>query len=109
MNTTFHWLHSSIDSFHVTSWPPCWWTKTRDLSLASFVRPPEVVRFSIVIGVSRDWLKSSYSVVHPIVFCAKFIVIFVCSIVLLVDLEANSMRYDTTLIFFCLFLLFCHL
>ena len=46
--------------FHVTSSPPCWWTKTKDLSLASFVRP-EVVRFSIVIGVSRDWLKTSYS------------------------------------------------
>ena len=49
-----------IDGFHVTSSPPCWWTKTKDLSLASFVRPPEVVRFSIVIGVSRDWLKTSY-------------------------------------------------
>ena len=47
----------------MTSSPPCWWTKTKDLSLASFVRPPEVVRFSIVIGVSRDWLKTSYGVI----------------------------------------------
>ena len=53
-------LKGNIDGFHVTSSPPCWWTKTKDLSLASFVRPPEVVRFSIVIGVSRDWLKTSY-------------------------------------------------
>ena len=30
--------------------PPCWWAKTKDLSLASFVRPPEVVLFFIVIG-----------------------------------------------------------
>ena len=51
----------TIDGFHVTSSPPCWWTKTKDLSLASFVRPPEVVRFSIVIGVSRGWLKTSYT------------------------------------------------
>ena len=50
-----------MDGFHVTSSPSCWWTKTKDLSLASFVRPPEVGRFSIVIGVSRDWLKTSYS------------------------------------------------
>ena len=52
---------NTIDGFHVTSSPPCWWPKTKDLSLASFVRPPEVVRFSIVIGVSRDWLKTSYT------------------------------------------------
>ena len=45
----------------MTSSPTCWWTKTKDLSLASFVRPPEVVYFSIVIGVSRDWLKTSYT------------------------------------------------
>ena len=44
----------------MTPWPPCWWTKTKDLSLASFVRPPEVVHFSIVIGVSRSLLKTSY-------------------------------------------------
>ena len=44
----------------MTSSPPCWWTKTKDLSLASFVRPPEVVPFSIVIGVPRGWLKTSY-------------------------------------------------
>ena len=34
--------------------------ETKDLSLASFVCPPEVVHFSIVIGVSSDWLKTSY-------------------------------------------------
>ena len=45
----------------MTSSPPCWWTKTKDLSLASFVRPPEVVDFSIVIGVSGGWLKTSYT------------------------------------------------
>ena len=39
----------------MTSLPPCWWTKTKDLSLASFVRPPEVVHFTIVIGVPRGW------------------------------------------------------
>ena len=44
----------------MTSSPPCWLTKTKDLSLASFVRPPEVVHFSIVIGVPRGWLKTSY-------------------------------------------------
>ena len=44
----------------MTSSQPCWWTKTKDPSLASFVRPPEVVRFSIVIGVSRGCLKTSY-------------------------------------------------
>ena len=42
--------------FHVTSSPPCRRTKTKDLSLASFVGPPEVVHFSVVIGVSRGWL-----------------------------------------------------
>ena len=34
--------------------------ENKDLSLASFVRPPEVVYFSIVIGVPRGWLKTSY-------------------------------------------------
>ena len=43
----------------MTSLPPCWWTETKDLSLASFVRPPGVVPFSIVIGVFRGWLKTS--------------------------------------------------
>ena len=44
----------------MTSSPPCWWSKTKDLSLPSFVRPPEDVHFSVVIGVSRGWLKTSY-------------------------------------------------
>ena len=48
--------------FHVTSSPPCWWTKTIDLSLAPFVRPPAFVHFTIVICVSRDWLKTTYSI-----------------------------------------------
>ena len=32
-----------------------------DESLASFVRPPEVVHFTIVIGVSRGGLKTTYT------------------------------------------------
>ena len=47
----------------MASLPLCWWTKTKELSLASFVHPPEVVHLSIVIGVSRGWLKTSYSYV----------------------------------------------
>ena len=31
--------------------PPCWSTKTKDLALASFVGPPEVVLFFIVISM----------------------------------------------------------
>ena len=50
-----------IGGFHVTSSPPCWWTKTIDLSLAPFVRPPAFVRFTTVICVSRDWLPTTYS------------------------------------------------
>ena len=49
----------------MTSSPPCWSTKTKDLSLASFVGPPEVVHFSIVVGVSRGRFKTSYSLIHP--------------------------------------------
>ena len=45
----------------MTSLPPCWWTKTKDLSLPSFVRPGEVVHFSIVIGVHGGWLKTYYT------------------------------------------------
>ena len=60
-SSAMHRVPWPIDGFHVTSSLPCWWTKTKDFSLASFVRPQEVVRFSIVIGVSRDWLKMSYS------------------------------------------------
>ena len=44
----------------MTFLPPCWWTKTKDRSVASFVRPLEVLHFSIVIGVPRGWLKTSY-------------------------------------------------
>ena len=46
----------------MTSSPPYSWTKTKDLSLAFFVRPPDVLHFSIVIGVPGGWLKTSYSV-----------------------------------------------
>ena len=49
----------------MTSSPPCWLTKTKDLSLASFVRPPEDVHFYVVIGVSRGWLKTSYKTSFP--------------------------------------------
>ena len=38
----------------MTSSPPCWWTKTKDLSSASFARPPEVVLFSILLLVSLE-------------------------------------------------------
>ena len=43
-----------VGGFHMTSSPPCWWTKTKDLSLASFVRLPEVVLFSILLLVSLE-------------------------------------------------------
>ena len=51
----------SMGGFNVTSSPPCWRTKTKDRSLASFVRPPEVVTFTIVMGASGSWLKTSYN------------------------------------------------
>ena len=38
----------------MTSSPPRWWAKTKDLSLASFVRPPEVIHFSILLLVPLD-------------------------------------------------------
>ena len=38
----------------MTSSPPRWLTKTKDLSLASFVRPLEVVLFSILLFVSLE-------------------------------------------------------
>ena len=46
--------------FHVTSSPPCWWMKTKDLLLGSFVRPPKVIPFCIVIGVTTVWLETSW-------------------------------------------------
>ena len=51
-------LDVKINGFHVTSSPPCLWTKTKDLSLSSFVRLPEVVHFTIVTGFPRGWLKT---------------------------------------------------
>ena len=56
---SFRW-YMAIGGFHVTRSPPCWWTKAKDFSLASFVRPPEVVLFFIVLAVSRGWLKTTY-------------------------------------------------
>ena len=53
----------TIGGFHVTSQPPCWWTKTKDFSLAPFVRPPAIVHCSIVICVPRDWLQTTYNMV----------------------------------------------
>ena len=58
-----------IGGFHVTSSSPCWWTKTKDFSLISFVCPPEVVHFPIVIGVPRGWLKTSYTETDHIDTC----------------------------------------
>ena len=42
----------------MTSSLPCWWMKTKDLLLASFARPPEVLHSSIVIGVSEIATKT---------------------------------------------------
>ena len=56
----FRFIFLPIGGFHVTSSLPCWWTKTKDLLLASFVRPAEVALFFIVIGVSGGCLKISY-------------------------------------------------
>ena len=53
-------LCGSKGGFHVTSSPPSWWTKTKDLSLASFVLPPAIVHYIIVICVSRDRLQTTY-------------------------------------------------
>ena len=38
-------LNCLTGGFQVTSSLQCWGTKTKDLSLAPFVRPPEVVHF----------------------------------------------------------------
>ena len=54
-----------IGGFHVTSSPPCWWTKPNDLIFAPFVRPPEIVHCSTVICVFRDWLQTTYEVITP--------------------------------------------
>ena len=51
---------TTINGFHVTSTSPCWWTKTKDSSLAPFVCAPAIVHYSIVICVSRDWLQATY-------------------------------------------------
>ena len=44
-----------ISGFHVTSLSPCWWTKTKDLSLASFVRPPATTQYiTSLLSVSLE-------------------------------------------------------
>ena len=55
------WNCILIWGFHVTSSPPCWSTETKDLFLPPFVQPPEVVHFSVAVGVSGSWFKASYS------------------------------------------------
>ena len=51
---------NNYKDFNKWSSPPCWWTKTKDLSLAPFVRPPAIVDYIIVISVSGDWLQTIY-------------------------------------------------
>ena len=46
---------------------PCWWTRTIAFSLAPFARPPVFVHFTIVIYVSRDWLKTTYELRNQII------------------------------------------
>ena len=55
-----------IGGFHVTSSLPYLWTKTNDLSLAHFFRPPSIVHYLIVFCISRDWLQTIYllGIVH---------------------------------------------
>ena len=43
--------------FQVTSSPPCWWKKTKDLLLATFVGPPAIVHYIICYSVSRGRLQ----------------------------------------------------
>ena len=53
-----------VGGFHVTSSPPCWWTVTKDRSLARFVCPPVFVHFTIVSCVSWDCMKTTYISEH---------------------------------------------
>ena len=57
-------ISSFSSCFHVTSSPPCWWTKTKDLSLASFVRPPEVY-ISLLLLVSPEVGGKRPMITHP--------------------------------------------
>ena len=52
----------SMGCFHVTSSPPYWWTKAKDLSLAPFVRPQAIAHCTIVICVSRDCLQTTFDI-----------------------------------------------
>ena len=60
---------TTIDGFHVTSTSPCWWTKTKDPSLAPFVCAPAIVHYSIVICVSRHWLQATYRKAIAVLHC----------------------------------------
>ena len=48
INVSYSMILHIIGGFHVASSPPCWWTKTTDLSLALFVRPPAFCSLSSV-------------------------------------------------------------
>ena len=50
-----YFYQKEIGGFHVTSSRPCWWTRTIAFSLATFVRPPAFVHFTIVICFSREF------------------------------------------------------
>ena len=54
-------VYTSIGGFHVTSSPPCLWTKTKDLLSAVLFSFPNIVRCIIVICVSRDCLQTTHS------------------------------------------------
>ena len=54
-------FNTSKGGFHVTSSPPCSGGRRHRSLIIPFVRPPAFVRFTIVICVSRDWLKTTYS------------------------------------------------
>ena len=54
---SFFWLllkNHNIDGFHVTSSPPCWCTKTKDVSLASFLFVHQKSYISLLSLVSLE-------------------------------------------------------
>ena len=74
----------------MTSSSPCWWTKTKDLSLASFVRPPEVVNLFIVIGFSRGWLETSYCACAS----ATIYILLICPLVEYIQVISNNCEQE---------------
>ena len=81
----------------------CWPTLTPNIGLPTLLGVACCVRLHTVcwgrvvpLGEHYISLPVIYSVVLPIVFCAKSIVIFVCSIVLLANPGGRSVRYDKT-------------